>query len=343
MAKHKTNHHLHSIRIVLLGILVFSAFLPQFNSHVLPSLTVRSNSVLAYAVSMSRGELLEQNNSARRANGLAPFSLNSQLNSSAQAKAQHMADNNYWAHVAPDGTQPWYFFEASGYNYSRAGENLAYGFTDARSTNQGWLDSAGHRANIMGDYSEVGFGFVNSATFQGTENTIIVAHYAKPLVYSAPAPAPSAPATTPAPTPAPAPVARTSPKPEPAKPATQTPAPATPAPSTTTSSEPIKTTDKPAEKPKTSAKEPSSAVAVAKPKEINVLESLRNGSLPSVTMLSLGLTMSTAIGYAYTHRSLMRHAVRVGERYLITHPLMDTIAIIGALALILNTTVAHLQ
>lgn len=341
MAKHKTNHHLHSIRIVLLGILVFATFLPQFNSYALPSLTVRSNSVLAYAVSMSRGELLEQNNTARRSNGLAPFSLNSQLNSSAQAKAQHMADNNYWAHVAPDGTQPWYFFEASGYNYSRAGENLAYGFNDARSTNQGWLDSAGHRANIMGDYTEVGFGFVNSPTFQGTENTIVVAHYAKPLIYTTPTPV----ANTPAPAPTPAPVARTTPKPEPAKPASPPTTQAAPSTQTTPSSpEPVKPAGQTSEKPKESqAKEPVSAVAVAEPKEINVFESLRSGSLPSVTMLSLGLTMSTALGYAYTHRSLMRHAVRVGERYLITHPLMDTIAIVGALALILNTTVAHLK
>ena len=71
--------------------------------------------------------LLAENNASRAANGLGAFSLNSQLNNSAQAKAQNMADNNYWAHVAPDGTQPG-IFEAAGYTYSAAGENLAYGF-----------------------------------------------------------------------------------------------------------------------------------------------------------------------------------------------------------------------
>ncbi len=326
MTKHKkTNHHLHAIRIVLFGILLIAAVLPRFNGHSLPVIAAHdTRGVLAYATSMSRNELLEQNNLARRTNGLPPFILNAALNSSAQAKAQHMADNNYWAHAAPDGTQPWYFFEAAGYSYAKAGENLAYGFESAYSTNQGWLNSPGHKANIMGDYTEVGYGFVNSSKFQGSENTIVVAHYAKPLVYVAPTATtePVAPPPSPAPVPAPS-------KPQSPQPSPQKPTPAVPATQQSAPQEKHPDVVKP--------------VAVASAKEVNILESIKNGSMPSVAMLSLGLTMSTAIGYAFTHRSLMKHAVAIGERYLISHPLLDIAALAVALVLILTATAAHLQ
>lgn len=107
MANKHTAHHIHAMRIILLGMLLIAVSIVRIDAHALPRMT--KPSVLAYATSMSRSDLFAAANSSRAANGLAPFTLNGQLNNSAQAKAQHMADNNYWAHVAPDGTQPWYF------------------------------------------------------------------------------------------------------------------------------------------------------------------------------------------------------------------------------------------
>src|SRR5687767_6775924 len=78
-----------------------------------------SGKVLAYATDVSISGLLSATNQQRAANGLGSLALNSQLNSGAQAKANHMVAHNYWSHTAPDGTEPWYFFTQAGYNYQK--------------------------------------------------------------------------------------------------------------------------------------------------------------------------------------------------------------------------------
>lgn len=336
MTKHTTRrslhpHHLHSFRAILFGVLLVAVALVRLDGGRLPQVTTSDPTrVLAYATSMSRAALLAENNTSRSANGLGGLTLNSQLNNSAQAKAQHMADNNYWAHVAPDGTQPWYFFEAAGYSYQAAGENLAYGFDTSFAVNQGWMNSAGHRANILGDYDDVGFGFVNAPNFQGGEYTIVVAHYGKPL-YSSPAPAP---APTPTPTPAPAP-------------STPTPAPVSTGSSQaseSTSAAPTESALQPSPSPTTPAAAAApKAVAVAEAKNVSVLDMFSMGTLPGVAVASLVLTLTAALGYGLTHRALMRHALVTSERFVIAHPMFDIIALTVALALILTTTAARLQ
>jgi len=319
--------------------LLIAVSIVRIDANALPGLT--KPSVLAYATSISRGELFAAANASRAANGLGGFSLNGQLNNSAQAKAQHMADGNYWAHVAPDGTQPWYFFEASGYNYSRAGENLAYGFSTSYATNDGWMNSPSHRANILGDYAEVGFGIVNSPSFQGGENTIVVAHYGTQVAYTpppapAPAPAPAAPAPVPAQA---AGSSSPSSQPTPASPTTQqaqelnTPV-ANPAEETTE--------DKPALAPEEAAA-PIAPVATGYIKNVSVLETIRGGAIPGIATASLVLTVVTAFGYALSHRALMKHSFATGEHFVISHPTFDAFALIVALTLILTTTAARLQ
>lgn len=337
MANKHTAHHIHAMRIILLGMLLIAVSIVRIDAHALPRMT--KPSVLAYATSMSRSDLFAAANSSRAANGLGPFTLNGQLNNSAQAKAQHMADNNYWAHVAPDGTQPWYFFEAAGYNYVRAGENLAYGFSTSYATNDGWMNSPSHRANVLGDYIDVGFGIVNSPSFQGGENTIVVAHYGTQASYTPPAPAPSptpAPTTTqnvqPSSTAAPAPTS------QPPTPAAPTPAPSEDAPAPT----------KVEPKEQTNTKEdtvipPAVPVATGVVKNVSVLETISRGGLPTVAAISLAITMVTALGYALSHRALMKHALATSEQFVISHPTFDALALFVALALILTTTAAHLQ
>src|SRR5690349_13631924 len=102
----------HMRRFGLFGVLLLALYLVRSDANALPNLAVTkatNTHVLAYATEMSRGNLLSGTNAARSANGLGGLSLNSLLNSSAQAKADDMAAKDYWAHVAPDGTQPWYF------------------------------------------------------------------------------------------------------------------------------------------------------------------------------------------------------------------------------------------
>lgn len=177
----------HTSRIFLFSLLALALLAVQGNSGGALELTHNKKDVLAYASSMTISDLLAATNKSRTDNGLSPLSLDSSLNTSAQLKANDMVANNYWSHVAPDGTQPWHWFDQVGYKYSTAGENLAYGFGTGKEVEVAWINSPTHKANVLGDYEDVGFGIANSATFQGHENTVVVAHYGKKRIESAPA------------------------------------------------------------------------------------------------------------------------------------------------------------
>lgn len=140
-------------------------------------------SVLSYATNMTSSGLLAETNTERAKNNLGTLVLNDDLTKAAQAKAEDMAERNYWSHTTPDGQEPWEFITATGYRYLSAGENLAYGFSTSDQAIVGWMNSPGHRANILNtDYREVGFGIVNSSNYQQNgEQTIVVALYAKPV------------------------------------------------------------------------------------------------------------------------------------------------------------------
>lgn len=279
---------------------------------------------------MSRTDLLNGTNAFRSQNGLAALSLNSQLNSSAQNKAQHMVNNNYWAHNAPDGTTPWYFFDQAGYNYSKAGENLAYGFNTSQDAINGWIGSPGHRANMLGEYADVGFGFVDGPSYQGGPNTVVVAHYGATTAPAPPAPAPVAQATTPAPTASPAPAA----------PATPTPTTPTPTPSEQPNPEATPTKTPTGQKPTKPVSVPE--VTVASTAKVTLLDQFKVGQPRFAAVVSLLLVMSVVVGFVLTHRSFVRHTAIAGERYVFTHPMVDTTVIAATVILVLSTTVGRI-
>jgi len=128
-------------------------------------------------VTLNKQHIYELINAERANAGLAPLATNTLLENSACAKAQHMIDNNYWGHVAPDGTQPWYFFDQAGYAYSRAGENLAYGHNTEESVISVWMNSPTHKENILGDYQEDGLCVLNNITYQGYVGTNLIVHH----------------------------------------------------------------------------------------------------------------------------------------------------------------------
>lgn len=149
---------------------------------------VVQQAVLGYATNTTISGLLDETNVQRSSEGLTGLALNTKLNSAAQAKAEDMAARNYWSHNTPEGNPPWVFFSNVGYDYKAAGENLAYGFESSNSTVIAWMNSPGHRANIMNsNFSEVGFGIVDVPNYQDAgEQTIVVAMYGAPQVASAP-------------------------------------------------------------------------------------------------------------------------------------------------------------
>lgn len=179
--------------IGLFAIAIILAFIPSIYNLS----TNGSMQVLGYATSISVGDLNSMSNTQRTNNGLPALSLNNQLNQAAQAKAQHMFANDYWAHYAPDGTTPWSFINGAGFSYISAGENLAKNFDTSAGVVDGWMNSPGHKANVLnGSYDSVGYAAVNG-TLQGTELTLVVAMYAQTYVAPAPtAPPPLTPAIT---------------------------------------------------------------------------------------------------------------------------------------------------
>lgn len=140
--------------------------------------------VLGASTNMTSTQLLADTNKDRETAGQEDLRLSSKLSTAAQAKANDMVAKNYWSHTAPNGKTPWNFITASGYQYFSAGENLAYGFPNAETAVEGWMNSAEHRANLLNSsFTEVGFGIAPAKNFQGHgATTVIVAMYAEPSV-----------------------------------------------------------------------------------------------------------------------------------------------------------------
>ena len=104
----------------------------------------------------------------------APLRRNSILDEAARQKAEHMAQKEYFAHYAPDGTSPWFWFDQAGYVYAHAGENLAIHFTDSEEVVEAWMDSPSHRENIVsGKFTEIGVGTAKGE-FEGYETVYVV-------------------------------------------------------------------------------------------------------------------------------------------------------------------------
>ena len=179
MKKPTVTQTFHISRLLLFSLLAVALLVVRSDSGNALRLTYNKN-VLSYASNMTIAELLKTTNTARSANGLQPLELSSALDTSAQLKANDMIAKGYWSHVSPDGTQPWHWFDEAGYSYGVAGENLAYGFGTGSEVSAAWMGSPAHKANILGDYTNVGFGIASSANYEGGENTVVVAHYGKP-------------------------------------------------------------------------------------------------------------------------------------------------------------------
>lgn len=141
----------------------------------------QEGNVLGFATDVKVENLLSLTNEERKKQGLPELSYNESLAQAAVGKAQHMFEQGYWAHYAPDGTTPWSFILSSGYQYEVAGENLAKNFYFSDGVVKAWMESPKHRENILrGDYQEVGFAVVNGV-LNGEETTLVVQMFGSPI------------------------------------------------------------------------------------------------------------------------------------------------------------------
>ncbi len=108
------------------------------------------------AITGFESEMLELCNQQRRANGKPDLTLNKTLCANAAVRAEEISRDDWFSHQRPDGTM---CFTAVTVDYMTCGENIAYGTRTASATVAAWMDSPGHRANILSDeFTQAGFG-----------------------------------------------------------------------------------------------------------------------------------------------------------------------------------------
>lgn len=108
-------------------------------------------------------EVVRLVNIEREKAGLAPLSYSSELSNVARMKSQDMADNNYFSHTSPTYGDPFTMMRNFGIQYGYAGENIAKGYRSAESVMDGWMNSSGHRANILNaNFTTIGVGYVEA-------------------------------------------------------------------------------------------------------------------------------------------------------------------------------------
>lgn len=105
-------------------------------------------------------------NNHRKQHGLKPLTANWQLSRVARYKSQDMHDRKYFSHTSPTYGSPFQMIKAFGISYRTAGENIAKGQTTPNAVVNAWMNSSGHRANILnGSFTQIGVGYVSSGHY----------------------------------------------------------------------------------------------------------------------------------------------------------------------------------
>ncbi len=111
-------------------------------------------------------EVLDLVNEQRNKQGLNPLMMDSSLNHIATLKAQDMRDHNYFDHNSQTYGSPFEMLQRFGIHYSSAGENIAAGQKSAQQVMNDWMNSTGHRANILNEnYTHLGVGYVEGGAY----------------------------------------------------------------------------------------------------------------------------------------------------------------------------------
>lgn len=161
-----------------------SVGIPLEDNHQSSGTSISMKLVPAYSPAsfFSSSDLLKYTNENRIKASLSALKMNTKLNSSAKAKCDDMVAKNYWSHIAPNGVGPLDFIDGAGYSYSRASENLSFGYEDSNAVVAGWMNSPGHKANILyPTWKEVGFGICESQDFATYgPGSLVVQHFGTP-------------------------------------------------------------------------------------------------------------------------------------------------------------------
>lgn len=111
-------------------------------------------------------EVVRLVNEIRGQYGLSPLTENWELSRVARYKSQDMHDKGYFSHTSPTYGSPFTMIKNFGLSYKTAGENIAMGYKTPQEVVRSWMNSSGHRANILGSgYTQIGVGYVADGNY----------------------------------------------------------------------------------------------------------------------------------------------------------------------------------
>lgn len=153
--------------IFLIAIVFLLLYALRVSTHV--------SNILGYTADKLPVEnIVDATNKKRAEMGLPTLKVDEKLSQAAHKKGEDMLAHDYWAHVAPDGTTPWYFFDQAGYSFRYAGENLARDFLSPETVVDAWMASPTHRKNLLSEkYEDIGIAVVEG-DLNGRPTTLVV-------------------------------------------------------------------------------------------------------------------------------------------------------------------------
>ena len=148
----------------------YRLFFDQLGSKNLVGVLVSSVSLTqktrtATILSAEEKEIFDTCNSARVRNGLTPLTWSNKAATASRNHSKDMATNNYFSHISLSGTTPGDRMTSAGISWRSCGENIIAGYTDGISANNGWLNSDGHRKNMLGSFTYLGVGGATGGSY----------------------------------------------------------------------------------------------------------------------------------------------------------------------------------
>ena len=117
-------------------------------------------------ISAYEAEVIRLVNEIRRQNGLGELTASAELSHVARLKSQDMHDKGYFDHTSPTYGSAFDMLRSFGISYRTAGENIAYGYSTPQAVVDAWMNSSGHRANILNaSYTQIGVGHVQDGNY----------------------------------------------------------------------------------------------------------------------------------------------------------------------------------
>ena len=137
---------------------------PQIKTPSMILVGQKVNIPAADPLSAYENEVVRLINIQRTSRGIPALTVNWQLARVARYKSQDMVNKNYFSHTSPTYGSPFTMMQNFGLKFSAAGENIAYGQSSAQAVVTAWMNSPGHRANILSSaYTQTGVGAAKTA------------------------------------------------------------------------------------------------------------------------------------------------------------------------------------